>query len=71
MGLPAADVLTPRQMEILQLIADGYATKQAADHLRISIKTYETHRGALQRRLGISTIAGLTRYAIRQGLIEP
>jgi DNA-binding NarL/FixJ family response regulator len=61
--------LTPRQKEILQLIAEGNSTKEIASKLDISIKTVETHRTQLMDRLKIHDIPGLVRYAIRIGLI--
>jgi DNA-binding NarL/FixJ family response regulator len=64
------EVLTPRQREILQLIADGYSTKKIARTLRISVKTVETHRMQLMERLDIHDVAGLVRYAIRVGLVR-
>lgn len=62
--------LTPRQREILQLIAEGVTTKEIAETLRISVKTAETHRAQLMERLGIHDIAGLVRYAIKIGLVQ-
>lgn len=62
--------LTPRQREILQLIAEGQSTKQMALSLNISVKTVETHRARLMDRLQIHNIAGLVRYAMRNGLIH-
>lgn len=64
------DQLTPRQREILQLIAEGQATKQIAARLEVSVKTVETHRAQLMERLGIHDVAGLVRYAIRHGLVR-
>lgn len=64
------DQLTPRQREILQLIAEGKGTKDIADLLYISTKTVETHRSQLMDRLGIHDIAGLVRYAIRINLVS-
>lgn len=61
--------ITPRQREILQLIAEGKSTKDIADILYISTKTVETHRTQLMDRLDIHDIAGLVRYAIRTGLV--
>ncbi len=61
--------ITPRQREILQLIAEGKSTKDIADILYISTKTVETHRTQLMDRLNIHDVAGLVRYAIRIGLI--
>jgi DNA-binding NarL/FixJ family response regulator len=63
------DQITPRQREILQLIAEGKNTKQIAEILYISTKTVETHRSQLMDRLDIHDIAGLVRYAIRIGLV--
>jgi DNA-binding NarL/FixJ family response regulator len=63
------DRLTPRQRDVLRLIADGQATKTIARRLDISVKTAETHRLQLMERLGIHQIAGLVRYAIRSGLV--
>ncbi len=64
------DGLTPRQREILRLIAKGLGTKEIAFRLDLSVKTIETHRAMIMDRLGIRDIAGLTRYAIRSGLIS-
>src|SRR6266852_1718308 len=63
--------LSPRQREVLRLIADGRSTREIAQLLRISVKTVEAHRGELMRRLGIRHVAGLTRYALRVGLVTP
>ena len=63
--------LTPRQREILQLIAEGASTKQIAAKLGLSVKTVETHRAKLMERLDIHDVAGLVRYAIRAGFIAP
>jgi DNA-binding NarL/FixJ family response regulator len=62
--------LTPRQREILQLIAEGATTKEIAKTLRISVKTVETHRAQLMERLNIHDVAGLVRYAIKIGLVQ-
>jgi DNA-binding NarL/FixJ family response regulator len=62
--------LSPRQREVLRLIAEGRTTKQIAHVLEISVKTVETHRAQLMERLGIHDVAGLVRYAIIVGLIE-
>lgn len=63
-------VLTSREMEVLQLVAEGKANKQSAAALGISIKTVEKHRGSLMAKLDIHDTAGLTRHAIAIGLIE-
>lgn len=65
------DALTPRQREILQLIAEGHSTREIAERLSISIKTTETHRTQIMERLAIHDVAGLTRFAVRVGLVDP
>ena len=65
-----ADVLTSRQREILQLIAEGNALKVIASRLGLSVKTVETHRMRLMERLQIFDVPGLVRYAIRNGIIS-
>jgi DNA-binding NarL/FixJ family response regulator len=65
-----ADALTPRQREVLQLIATGQSTKEIARKLDLSIKTVETHRTQLMKQLDIHEIAGLVRFAIRAGLVS-
>jgi DNA-binding NarL/FixJ family response regulator len=67
---PSDELLTPRQREILQLIAEGKSTKDIAATLDLSIKTVETHRKELMDRLGIHDVPGLVRYAIRIGIIK-
>jgi len=64
------DSLTPRQREILQLIAEGKTTKQIAFSLDVSAKTVETHRAGLMDRLGIHDIAGLVLFAVRHNLVS-
>jgi DNA-binding NarL/FixJ family response regulator len=66
---PRTSSLTPRQQEILRLIAEGETTKSIARRLGISVKTVETHRSQVMTRLDIRDVAGLVRYAIRIGLI--
>jgi DNA-binding NarL/FixJ family response regulator len=63
--------LTQRQREVLQLIAEGHSTRDIAQLLFISIKTVETHRAEIMRRLDVWDVAGLTRLAIRTGLVSP
>ena len=70
-GTTALEALTPRQREVLQLIAEGHSTKGVAAVLGLSVKTAETHRMQLMQRLGIHDVAGLVRYALRVGLINP
>jgi len=68
---PELALLTPRQRQILQLIAEGYATREIAERLFLSVKTVETHRSQLMDRLGIYDVAGLVRLAIRTGMVTP
>jgi DNA-binding NarL/FixJ family response regulator len=63
--------LTPRQREVLQLIAERHSTKQIAQILNVSAKTVETHRAQLMEKLDIHDVAGLVHYAIRVGLVQP
>ena len=63
------DALTPRQREVLQLIAEGQSTKDIARRLDLSVKTVETHRTQLMKQLDIHEVAGLVRYALRTGLV--
>jgi DNA-binding NarL/FixJ family response regulator len=64
------DLLTPRQRQILQLIAEGHPTRQIAERLYLSIKTVETHRGQIMQRLNIFDVPGLVRFAIRNELVS-
>jgi DNA-binding NarL/FixJ family response regulator len=64
------DVLTPRELEVLKLIAEAYTTKQIAEALFISVKTVERHRQNILDKLGMRDRVELTRYAIRRGLIQ-
>jgi len=65
------DPLTPREREVLQLIAEGKSTKQVAEALGITVKTAESHRSRIMSKLQIHEKAGLVRYAIKRGLIQP
>jgi DNA-binding NarL/FixJ family response regulator len=60
--------LTPREREVLRQVADGHAMKQIAVHLDLSVKTVETHRRQIMDKLGLHSVAELTKYAIRQGI---
>jgi DNA-binding NarL/FixJ family response regulator len=66
-----AGKLTSREAEVLQLVAEGLANKQIASELSISIKTVEKHRQQAMNKLNIHGVAGLTRYAISKGWVEP
>jgi DNA-binding NarL/FixJ family response regulator len=68
---PDGHRLTLREREVLQLIAEGHRTRQVAGLLNISVKTAESHRGRIMRKLGIHDTVGLVRYAIRNGLSTP
>lgn len=63
--------LTPRQLDILKLIAQGYTRKQIAEKLNISVKTYDTYRAQIMLQLDIHDAAGLVRYAAHRGLLGP
>jgi DNA-binding NarL/FixJ family response regulator len=64
---PASE-LSPRQREVLQLLAEGLATKEVAARLQVSVKTIETHRKQIMDKLGVRSVAELTKYAVREGL---
>ena len=70
-GRDEGDVLTPRELEILKLVAEAHTTKEIADLLVISPKTVERHRANLLEKLGMRDRVELTRWAIRRGLVEP
>ena len=65
-----ADRLSQREREVLQLVAEGKTTKEIARALGVGVKTADSHRTAVMRKLDIHQTAGLVRYAIREGLIE-
>jgi DNA-binding NarL/FixJ family response regulator len=65
------DALTPRQREVLQLVAEGNTSKDIADRLGLSFKTVEAHRAQIMERLGLHDVAGLVRFAMRMGLVRP
>jgi DNA-binding NarL/FixJ family response regulator len=64
------DLLTDREREVLKLVADGLSTKEIASQLDISSRTVETHRANLMRKLGLKSVALLTQFAIKEGLVE-
>lgn len=70
-GTSASPSLTSREREVLQLIAEGKTTKEIAGILGLSVKTADSHRARLMKKLDIHETAGLVRYAIRRGLIQP
>jgi len=63
-------LLTSRELEVLQLLAEGKSTKQIALSLDLSIKTIESHRNKVMQKINVSNIADLTKYAIREGIIS-
>jgi DNA-binding NarL/FixJ family response regulator len=65
------ELLTPRELEVLKLVAEGHSSHEIAALLVISIKTVERHRANVIDKLGVRDRVGLTRYAIRRGLVEP
>jgi DNA-binding NarL/FixJ family response regulator len=73
---PAADgevalpSLTPREREIVQLLAEGKSTKEVAAHLRLSVKTAETHRSNIMRKLNLHSVSGLVLYAVRNNMVQ-
>jgi DNA-binding NarL/FixJ family response regulator len=70
-GDARSEILTPRELEILKLIAEAYTSKQMAEMLVISVKTVERHRANILEKLGMRDRVELTRYAIKRGLVEP
>jgi DNA-binding NarL/FixJ family response regulator len=66
----AGDVLTSREREVIQLLAEGKTSKEVAVALNLSVKTAETHRTNLMRKLGLHSVADLTRYAVRNGIVQ-
>lgn len=66
---PPTEQLTPRQIEVLRLVAQGFSTKEIARTLDLSVKTVDTHRTSLMKQLDIHEVTGLVRYAIRTGMI--
>jgi DNA-binding NarL/FixJ family response regulator len=62
--------LTPRQIEVLRMVAEGHRTREIAARLKLSVKTVESHRGEIMKRLAIHDVVGLVRYAMRVGLVS-
>ena len=69
-GVPA-EILSPRELQVLRLIAEGNTTKAIAGHLGLTVKTAESYRTALMAKLDIHETASLVRYAVRRGLVNP
>jgi DNA-binding NarL/FixJ family response regulator len=70
-NVPRTVRLSPREREIVQLLAEGKSNKEVAVALHISVKTAETHRTNLMRKLDLHSISELVRYAIRNKMVEP
>jgi DNA-binding NarL/FixJ family response regulator len=66
----SGDLLTSREREVIQLLAEGRTSKEVAVTLNLSVKTAETHRTNLMRKLGLHSVADLTRYAVRNGIVQ-
>jgi DNA-binding NarL/FixJ family response regulator len=66
----ASELLTAREREVIQLLAEGKTSKEVAVTLNLSVKTAETHRTNLMRKLGLHSVADLTRYAVRNGIVQ-
>jgi DNA-binding NarL/FixJ family response regulator len=66
----AFSVLSPREREVLQLLAEGHSTKEIATVLSVSVKTIETHRSQIMNKVGLRSVAELTKYAIREGITQ-
>jgi len=64
----SSGTLSPREREVLQLVAEGLTTKKIADRLHISVKTAETHRQQIMNKLDVHSVADLTKFALREGL---
>ena len=62
--------ITPREKEVLQMVAQGLINREVAERLGISVRTVEAHRARLREKLGLRTVSDLVRYAIRLGLID-
>jgi DNA-binding NarL/FixJ family response regulator len=69
-GEVALPSLTPREREIVQLLAEGNSTKEVASHLNLSVKTAETHRSNIMRKLNLHTVSGLVLYAVRNNMVQ-
>jgi DNA-binding NarL/FixJ family response regulator len=64
------EILSPRERTVVKLVAEGYSNKGISAILNLSVKTTETHRSAAMRKLGIGSVAGLVRYAVRNKFLE-
>jgi DNA-binding NarL/FixJ family response regulator len=69
-SMPRSGSITPREREIIQLLAEGKSNKRISSILEISVKTVETHRAAIMRKIGAKSVADLVRYAVRNGIAQ-
>jgi DNA-binding NarL/FixJ family response regulator len=69
-GEPALPGLTSREREVVQLLAEGKSTKEVACHLNLSVKTAETHRSNIMRKLGLHSVSELVLYAVRNSIVQ-
>jgi DNA-binding NarL/FixJ family response regulator len=70
-GADAPGLMTRRELEICRLLSDGYSTKEVADRLNISVKTAETHRATIMKKLHAKNVTDIVKYCIRNKIIEP
>jgi len=70
-GDVARDAVTPREREVMQLVAEGQSSKEIASTLGLSVKTIEAHRTNIMRKLRLHSVSDLVRYAIRNKIVEP
>jgi DNA-binding NarL/FixJ family response regulator len=70
-GAVSGDALTPREREVVQLVGEGRTSKEVASVLSVSVKTVESHRANIMRKLHLRSITDLVRYAVRNRLVEP
>lgn len=69
--IPGADPLSPREIEVAKMVAEGNASKEIADKLGLSVRTVEKHRANIMDKTGVRDVASLTRYCIHYGLVRP
>lgn len=69
--IPGSDPLSPREVEVAKLVAEGFASKEIADKLGLSVRTVEKHRANIMDKAGVRDVASLTRYCIHYGLVQP
>ena len=69
--VPGADPLSPREIEVAKMVAEGNASKEIADKLGLSVRTVEKHRANIMDKTGVRDVASLTRYCIHYGLVKP